>query len=225
MASRLNLTKINHLSEVFAESSIVLLEVLCSVEEHAMSHRSSRILHGCAIVFGVIAAVVGLPPGIAGAMSPAMDDTLPEDGAGLYRAACSSCHVTDSFRRVDNPSFDHNRTGYPLAGEHLRVSCEKCHRQNIDGGLVAATREAAALRRLPHERRDDCHADAHGGQLANRPERVDCAVCHEVQGWKPSTFTVERHAPGMFWCVSRQRVSAIQTFTIGLASRQRSHSR
>jgi hypothetical protein len=113
---------------------------------------------------------------------------------GRAGPSCSSCHVTESFRRVENNSFDHARTGYPLEGRHLRVGCERCHRQNVAAGPAAGAREAGAVRRLPHERCVDCHADAHGGQLANRPEGSECAPCHRVQGWTPSTFTVEQHA-------------------------------
>jgi len=112
---------------------------------------------------------------------------------GRAGPSCSSCHVTESFRLVETRSFDHARTGYPLEGKHLQVRCERCHRQDSAGGLAAGAREAGAVRRLPHERCDDCHTDAHGGQLAKRPDRGECAACHGVQGWKPSTFTVERH--------------------------------
>ena len=113
---------------------------------------------------------------------------------GRAGPTCSSCHVTENFRRVETRSFDHAGTGYPLEGKHLQVSCERCHRQDAAGGLAVGALETGSVRRLPHERCDDCHADAHGGQLAKRPDRGDCVTCHRVEGWKPSTFTAERHA-------------------------------
>ena len=118
---------------------------------------------------------------------------------GRAGPTCSSCHDTGSFRRVRDVTFDHARTRYPLEGKHLQVGCEKCHGQNPPGGLGGAgPRQAGAVRRLPHERCSDCHADAHGGQFVNRPEREECASCHRVQGWKPSTFTVKEHATLQF---------------------------
>src|ERR1035438_6657003 len=41
----------------------------------------------------------------------------------------------------------------------------------------------------------DCHKpDPHNGQFAKRPDGGECASCHNVKGWKPSTFTVKEHA-------------------------------
>jgi hypothetical protein len=40
---------------------------------------------------------------------------------------------------------------------------------------------------------ESCHMDAHAGQLAGRADST-CASCHTPAGWKPTTFTVQRHA-------------------------------
>ena len=40
----------------------------------------------------------------------------------------------------------------------------------------------------------ECHADDHGGQLAGRADAPDCAACHAVAGWKPSSFAMAAHA-------------------------------
>ncbi len=37
---------------------------------------------------------------------------------------CSDCHSTQNWN-IDN--FDHDKTQYPLDGEHFNVSCDKCH--------------------------------------------------------------------------------------------------
>jgi len=42
-------------------------------------------------------------------------------------AACDDCHATDSFTVA---RFDHEKTDYPLDGEHRDVSCEACHRED-----------------------------------------------------------------------------------------------
>ena len=37
---------------------------------------------------------------------------------------CNDCHTTQSFLMA---KFDHEKTNFPLDGEHITVSCEKCH--------------------------------------------------------------------------------------------------
>ena len=40
----------------------------------------------------------------------------------------------------------------------------------------------------------DCHADDHGGQLKATANKGECASCHRVAGWAPSTFDSAAHA-------------------------------
>jgi hypothetical protein len=105
----------------------------------------------------------------------------PHDGR--LRGACSSCHVTTSFTSVENRSFSHDRTRYPLRGRHASVSCASCHA----GYPATIDRPAFATC-------SGCHADPHGGQATLRGAAVDCASCHGVSGFSPSTFTVAQHA-------------------------------
>jgi hypothetical protein len=39
-----------------------------------------------------------------------------------------------------------------------------------------------------------CHADPHGGQLAGRKGKGECAECHAVAGWTPSRYDRAAHA-------------------------------
>ncbi len=119
-------------------------------------------------------------------------------------ADCARCHVTLGFhQRVADAGFDHARTGFPLAGRHAGVVCERCHR----GGAAAAgaTDGGAALPLHPrHARCDDCHADAHGAQLTGTGgARPDCATCHRVEGWVPSRFGIAQHAGTRFALAGR----------------------
>ncbi len=121
-------------------------------------------------------------------------------------ADCARCHVTNGFHlRVADAGFDHSRTGFPLAGKHAGVACERCHR---GGPVTAAEGAAPALPLHPrHARCDDCHADAHGAQLTSAganagtgagAARPDCATCHRVDGWVPSRFGIAQHAGTRF---------------------------
>lgn len=100
---------------------------------------------------------------------------------GRLGAVCSSCHDPRGWARVDPDAFHHDRTRYPLRGAHRQVACRSCH----PPGVPAAAAE--------FERCTDCHRDAHFGQLAASPGGGDCARCHEVAGFSPSTFPVAAH--------------------------------
>ncbi len=100
---------------------------------------------------------------------------------GRLGRSCSTCHSTSSWRSAVTAGFDHNRTAYPLAGRHASVACEKCH---VPGRPL----------RLKHDRCTDCHADAHEGQLARRPDQGRCESCHDVQGFRPARFGPDEHA-------------------------------
>ena len=53
---------------------------------------------------------------------------------------------------------------------------------------------AGVLLRPSASRCRDCHADDHAGQLAARPDKGECAACHTVAGWEPSTYADTAHA-------------------------------
>jgi hypothetical protein len=100
--------------------------------------------------------------------------------AGRLGAACATCHESGGWTRVQTGRFDHERTAYPLRGRHAAVPCDRCH---VPGKPL----------RLRHELCTDCHADAHLGQLAARPDHGRCEACHDVGGFVPVHFSVENH--------------------------------
>jgi len=96
-------------------------------------------------------------------------------------ASCSSCHSPAGWKAAAADRFDHDRTRYPLRGRHRTVACADCH----PGG---PTRPLSAFSRC-----SDCHADEHLGQLAGGPEPRDCAACHELAGFLPARYPLDRH--------------------------------
>lgn len=102
---------------------------------------------------------------------------------GKFGAKCASCHVTGSFRKIDKSSFDHDRTRYPLRGDHQVVACAKCHAPGEAG------------KKPPFAQCVDCHRqDPHAGTATLAGAKVDCAACHKVDGWAPATMTLADHA-------------------------------
>ncbi len=104
---------------------------------------------------------------------------------GKFGADCKSCHVTSSFKTIKRGSFDHDKTKFPLLGKHKTVSCNKCHKQGI-------------TKKIKFQKCIDCHEDYHKGQFTNNNVITDCSSCHNVQGFSPSTFTLELHNKSVF---------------------------
>lgn len=93
--------------------------------------------------------------------------------------ACRSCHTDHKGRAavivvLDERSFDHNQTDFPLRGAHAKraVECKSCH----------------APRAKHREAPSDCVGchkkdDAHKGSLGTK-----CADCHTENAWKETRF-------------------------------------
>jgi hypothetical protein len=95
---------------------------------------------------------------------------------------CASCHNETSFKQVRfSDQFNHANTGFPLVGKHLGIDCKKCH---TSGHMTDPVRHASCT---------DCHADWHKGIFAEGGKTTDCAQCHQVQGFSPSTYDEVRH--------------------------------
>lgn len=106
---------------------------------------------------------------------------------------CASCHRVQGFRPSTYTVAQHKQSDYPLEGKHAEVRCESCHPKNPAGVPREQLGKANVLLRRAHDRCTDCHADDHGGQLAEREHKGACESCHRVDGFKPSTFTAEDH--------------------------------
>ncbi|HYL22692.1 MAG TPA: cytochrome c3 family protein [Gemmatimonadales bacterium] len=103
---------------------------------------------------------------------------------GRLGAACSDCHTATDWKTINKGKFDHERTRYPLRGRHTAVACDKCHDFSAGGKVI---------RNPPFATCGDCHQDAHAGTATLAGRVVDCASCHVVDGWRPSTYTVAQH--------------------------------
>ncbi len=100
---------------------------------------------------------------------------------GRLSSRCSECHTTTGFAVIDKREFNHALTRYPLKGDHARVACTSCHGPDL------------SRKQLPFATCASCHADAHDGQATLGGKSADCAACHGVDGFAPSTFTAAQH--------------------------------
>lgn len=102
---------------------------------------------------------------------------------GRFGATCQQCHSTAGWKTgAARAGFDHDKTRFPLRGEHREVSCQSCH-------LPGRPMRIAKLDRCA-----DCHRDPHAGQ----PTAKTCESCHTVAGFSPSKFTLEEHQKTRF---------------------------
>jgi hypothetical protein len=133
-------------------------------------------------------AVAAAPPGEREpahrwtGLDPACVSCHQDPHHSRFGAACAKCHGTTDWKRVEPSRFDHDVTRYPLRGKHVSVACEKCHDPASPTGKTP-----------PFATCGSCHKDAHGGQATVAGKPADCAACHTVAGYKPSTFTVAMH--------------------------------
>jgi hypothetical protein len=100
---------------------------------------------------------------------------------------CIRCHTEHKgadgpLVRLDRKAFDHQKTGYALAGKHAGVECSKCHNAKHVGEAERRTIVVKDLNRTflgLSQTCATCHEDKHRKQFAS-----DCAACHTFSGWK-----------------------------------------
>lgn len=90
---------------------------------------------------------------------------------------CRSCHTDHKGRNfdillLDNETFDHDLSDYPLTGAHQKVVCSDCHESD----------------KLYRDVSSDCYAchkqdDQHKGELGR-----ECADCHDDRSWVKAEF-------------------------------------
>lgn len=113
---------------------------------------------------------------------------------GRLGSACADCHTTASFREIRRDTFDHDLTAYPLRGAHARAACDACHDHAGGGWNRPSFRTCGS-----------CHDDPHAGSATVGGRAADCAECHRVEGFAPSTFTVEEHRSTSYPLLGKHR--------------------
>ncbi len=94
---------------------------------------------------------------------------------------CATCHPDHRGRnfemaRLKLDAFDHEATGFPLAGAH-KVDCEDCHSEEGEWkGLSSAC--------------VSCHADPHGKHPRRAEVRSACETCHTDVDWSALPLAV-----------------------------------
>ena len=115
----------------------------------------------------------------------------PHNGQFAKRAGgseCASCHTVEGFKPSTFGIKEHSTSAYPLQGKHADVKCEQCH---IPKGKDT-------LFKVKFQQCTDCHSDRHAAQFAGAPWLNRCDQCHNLEGYRPSTFSLSRHKKTRF---------------------------
>ncbi len=110
----------------------------------------------------------------------------PKSFHKLTNQPCLSCHSEHKGREydsatVDEHSFDHSRTGFPLSKPHLKLECQECHQKR---------RQDKALRPSdiryfgPTPNCTSCHKKDDPHQFTGKFQSTDCGQCHRDDKWK-----------------------------------------
>lgn len=108
-----------------------------------------------------------------------------------FGTRCEGCHA--SIKWVGLPENigrdNHPKTRYPLAGKHVKVECADCHQKSRP--------QAQRFKNLEFGACLSCHPDTHKGEFKKR-NNGECAQCHTIDGFTPTTFGVKQHATATF---------------------------
>jgi hypothetical protein len=91
---------------------------------------------------------------------------------GLLGNDCTKCHNFDSFKTPSG--FDHQKTNFPLIGQHAKISCEKCHPKEVRNGETFQK-----FKGIKSKNCTDCHKDFHNGKFG-----IDCLQCHNQESFQ-----------------------------------------
>jgi len=148
-----------------------------------MTARAAILLALAALLGALTASPVPAQPAPPGASPPppprapgklAMRPRQAAHGGFVDDMDCSACHTEAGWGLASSAGasgFDHDRTGFPLRGVHLRAPCARCHTGKAKPSTVC----------------EGCHRDPHQGRHDGA-----CAECHTAAAWS-DTDTLERH--------------------------------
>lgn len=98
----------------------------------------------------------------------------------VQTSECRECHTDHKDRDfdiigLDEDTFNHSKTNFPLEGKHMMASCQDCH---------DTSKEKEPFRLQPFDCQD-CHQD----QSPHTEELSDsCSSCHSSNSWQESLF-------------------------------------
>lgn len=94
---------------------------------------------------------------------------LQDEHRGLYGEKCKDCHSVEDWGK---PTFNHDKTDYPLKGKHKDVACRDCHPGDLYKDKV----------------KDDCYSCHRRHDVHREQQGKKCHECHNTSGWQEKVF-------------------------------------
>lgn len=89
-------------------------------------------------------------------------------------AKCESCHTTAGWGQLAkmNQFFNHDKTRFPLTGDHKNVKCDSCHK--VEG------KSQYKFKGFEKKFCITCHENIHVKQFSKRIQTTVCSDCHNT---------------------------------------------
>jgi hypothetical protein len=116
---------------------------------------------------------------------------------GHFGTFCAACHATSGWKP---PTFDHNRSAFPLTGAHAFLECIRCHPNYVFKGEPTFCA--------------GCHGEPffHAGVFG-----TDCAQCHTTSDWS-ATYNGPHPGGCEGNCINHQGASCRDCHTVNLST-------
>jgi len=101
--------------------------------------------------------------------------TSPNHATAGIPQQCEVCHSTSAWQPA---TFDHSKTGFPLRGAHVSVTCAQCH-TNGNYNLSSTTCVSCHLK-------DFQGTNNPNHTTAGFPQQ--CEICHTTSNWNATSF-------------------------------------
>jgi hypothetical protein len=115
-------------------------------------------------------------------LTPSCGSCHEDKHQGRFGQDCARCHSTIDWKtaaeNLNDKTFDHSKTRYPLTGAHRSVLCKSCHASGAEG--------QPRYTGLRFDSCSDCHRDPHKGQF-----KQTCETCHNTASWKNSPYAAK----------------------------------
>ena len=99
------------------------------------------------------------------------------------KGACEECHTLAGYGLTTFGLDQHQLTQYPLAGSHLAIPCDGCHKKEMLSGKIETIRF-----KYESTRCQACHTDPHKSAADQYIAKGGCEYCHLVDSWKASSY-------------------------------------
>ncbi len=99
------------------------------------------------------------------------------------KGECGECHKVNGFALSFFTVEGHQKTDYPLQGNHLAIPCLACHLKSAE-----IENQKEFIFAFESSSCNACHKNPHDKAVNKYLDRGGCEYCHNVSGWRSVSF-------------------------------------